>query len=193
MILDEIQGIDIYLLDQLMKGNINDQQRILDAGCGSGRNVFQMLKENADIICIDPNNDRLEILRNAFPEKHHRFVCASLETYFDSDGFDTIICNAVLHFAKNHDHFDQLFESLISNLRQNGVLFIRSASNIGLTNSKPLGNGIHLLPDNSLRYLITREKIQSIISNYGLHLIDPIKTSNVQDLRCMTTLVFKRN
>jgi 2-polyprenyl-3-methyl-5-hydroxy-6-metoxy-1,4-benzoquinol methylase len=193
MNLNEIRGIDIYLLDQLLKGNIHDKQRILDAGCGGGRNVFQLLKENVDVICIDPDNQRLQALRDAFPGKVDRFICSSLEAFNDSDGFDAIICNAVLHFAKSHEHFDALFQALVKNLRLNGILFIRATSDIGLLNSTHLGDGVYLLPDGSHRYLITREKIQTLLSTHKLQLLDPVKTSNVQDLRCMTTLVLRKS
>ena len=34
-----IGNTDIYLIDQIMKNRYNQQDKILDAGCGNGRNL----------------------------------------------------------------------------------------------------------------------------------------------------------
>ena len=41
--------IDIYLFDQLLRGRIRPGMRILDAGCGGGRNLVYMLKNGFDV------------------------------------------------------------------------------------------------------------------------------------------------
>ncbi len=40
-------GIDIYLFDQLMKGRIVPGMRVLDAGCGTGRNLAYLLQSGS--------------------------------------------------------------------------------------------------------------------------------------------------
>jgi SAM-dependent methyltransferase len=40
----EFSDIDIYLFDQLLKGRIGSRDRVLDAGCGSGRNLTYLLR-----------------------------------------------------------------------------------------------------------------------------------------------------
>ena len=41
--------IDIYLFDQLLKGRIAPGMRILDAGCGRGRNLVYFLQAGHDV------------------------------------------------------------------------------------------------------------------------------------------------
>jgi tellurite methyltransferase len=50
-------------------------------------------------------------------------------------------------------------------------------------------NGVYELPDLSSRYLITERKIGDLLNKYSIELREPIKTVNVSNLRCMTTLV----
>jgi tellurite methyltransferase len=41
---EQFGPIDIYLFDQLLKGSIQPGMRVLDAGCGSGRNLVYLLR-----------------------------------------------------------------------------------------------------------------------------------------------------
>ena len=79
-------------------------------------------------------------------------------------------------------------------LKPGGFLFARLASNIGIESLvKPVGDGIYLLPDGSVRFLVN-EKIL-LEYTYGLNgtLFEPVKTTNVSNLRCMTTWCVKKN
>ena len=40
-------AIDVYLFDQLLRGAIRPGMRVLDAGCGSGRNLVYLLREGS--------------------------------------------------------------------------------------------------------------------------------------------------
>ena len=46
-------GIDIYLFDQLLKGRFVPGMRILDAGCGSGRNLVYFLRSGYEVFAVD--------------------------------------------------------------------------------------------------------------------------------------------
>ena len=45
--------IDIYLFDQLLRGRFDGRRRILDAGCGSGRNLPFLLSRGFEVFAID--------------------------------------------------------------------------------------------------------------------------------------------
>ncbi|MDX2361266.1 MAG: class I SAM-dependent methyltransferase [Crocinitomicaceae bacterium] len=191
--LDGIKNVDIYLLDQYLKGNLNSSKRVLDAGFGKGRNLRFCFEQEMETIGIDPNEGYVQLLHNEFPKKKDEIIHSSIEDFADDKGFDFIICNAVLHFAKNHAHFDQLFEKLTSLLRKDGILFIRMTSDIGIERLLSNGiDGVYKIPDGSPRYLITRNRIATMEQESSCRLIEPIKTVNVQDVRCMTTLVLQK-
>ncbi|MEM7162083.1 MAG: class I SAM-dependent methyltransferase [Bacteroidota bacterium] len=188
--LEDYRGIDIYLLDQMLKGRINSTMRILDAGCGRGRNVRYLLKNNFDVYAIDENLEYIEELLSDFPPYREKIKHARIEEFSIDLSFDIIICNAVLHFARNHVHFDEMFKSLFQLLSKGGILFIRMTSNIGL-NYSPLsaGDGVYYLRDDTERYLLTEEKIVEIQRKFGLEKIEPVKSVVVEGMRSMTTWV----
>ena len=190
--LEALRGIDVYLIDQLLKGRINSESKILDAGCGGGRNIHYLINNGMDVMGIDANSEAIEFLRKQHPQLHDHFTHSTLENFSSPLQFDFIICNAVLHFAENHEHFEMMFASLAKLLKPKGVLFIRMTSDIGLKLEKESETGVFNLPDGSWRYLITREKIDQLISKYSLSLLEPVKTVKVEELRSMTTLVLTR-
>jgi 2-polyprenyl-3-methyl-5-hydroxy-6-metoxy-1,4-benzoquinol methylase len=190
--LDEIKGIDIYLLDQFLKDRITKNSRILDAGCGGGRNIYWLLKQGYDVSAYDPQEDVISDLKMHFPSLKYR-KGAIEDRPFDEATFDFVICNAVLHFTNDHTHFHQAFEALVDCLAPNGILFIRMTSNIGLERKVQIeNNGRCRLPDLSERYVVTRKQIDYLSLYHSLDLIEPVKSLKVEDLRTMTTLVFQK-
>jgi SAM-dependent methyltransferase len=52
--LQELFGnIDIYLFDQLLKGRFFSGMRVLDAGCGTGRNLVYFLRNGYQVFGVD--------------------------------------------------------------------------------------------------------------------------------------------
>jgi ubiquinone/menaquinone biosynthesis C-methylase UbiE len=192
---DIIGSTDIYLIDQIMKGRYLPNQNILDAGCGTGRNLYWFIKNELSISAVDRDSDAISILRQRYPQLNERFVVANLENMpYDDNFFDHIISSAVLHFANNTDHFYQLLSEHVRVLRNGGTIFIRMTSDIGLKNAelKSMGLGVYQIPDGSTRFLIRRGIYTKLKSKFNFTEIEPIKTTNVNDLRSMTTLVLRK-
>ncbi|MDT3402581.1 class I SAM-dependent methyltransferase [Mucilaginibacter terrae] len=193
--LQQLYGnIDIYLFDQLLKGRYDTCRKILDAGCGGGRNLVWFLQNGYEVYGIDPNAEAVQAVKElslklAPDNSSANFTVATAESLPYADGmFDLVISSAVLHFAKNHEHFDAMLRSMWRVLKHGGYLFIRLASDIGIEPLvKHMGNGRYLLPDGSERYLVNEDKLLAYTMDLGGYLHEPIKTTNVQNLRCMTT------
>ncbi len=197
---EEFGDIDIYLFDQLLKGRIDNSKLILDAGCGTGRNLTYFLKNGFDIYAIEKNYDAIERVKNLAREMapqlpRENFKLGSVENIpFADSKFDIVISNAVLHFAANKQHFDEMLFSMWRVLKDGGFLFVRLASIIGIENEvKPLDNGRYLIPDGSERYLVDQKILLDYTLQLGGKLIENIKTTNVQNLRCMTTWCLTKN
>ncbi|WP_184548915.1 class I SAM-dependent methyltransferase [Mucilaginibacter sp. FT3.2] len=193
--LQQIFGnIDIYLFDQLLKGRFDDCKTVLDAGCGGGRNLVYFLKNGFDVYGVDQNEAAVDAVKQLSAKlspqnSPDNFRAAVVERLpFADNHFDLVICSAVLHFAYHEQHFDKMLRSLWRVLKPGGYFFARLASDIGIeTLVEPLGNGRYFLPDGSERFLVN----EGMLLRYGTELngllYEPIKTTNVQNLRCMTT------
>jgi len=181
--------VDIYLIDQILKNRYAKTDIILDAGCGAGRNLKWFYTNGYNISGIDADITQVENAKVIYSKSVDNFKIGSLEALpYNNNQFHHIICNAVLHFAKNDNHFNMMFDELIRVLKPNGTLFIRIASDIGLDGNTPF-----LKEKRTNRvgtYFLTREKIKQLMENYNIELIEPVKTTNVADKRAMTTLVF---
>jgi ubiquinone/menaquinone biosynthesis C-methylase UbiE len=187
---------DIYLLDQIMKGRYNANDKILDAGCGSGRNLHWFLQNDIDISGIDMSADAISNLQKEYTDlPAGNLQVASLEhTPFTENQFDHIIISAVLHFAESTDQFNKMLTEMVRILKPEGSLFIRMTSNIGIEDKvKLIADGVYLIPDGSKRFLLTKVLLAESMLENNLSFIEPLKTVNVNDIRCMSTLVLQKN
>lgn len=187
-------NIDIYLFDQLLKGRFNDCGKILDAGCGGGRNLVYFLQNDFEVYGIDPNPDAVnaikEMARQLSPKlSSSNFKIAAAEDLpFGDAYFDLVISSAVLHFAADENHFEAMLTSIWRVLKPGGYFFARLASDIGIeTLVQPCGKRRYLLPDGSERFLVNEKMLLDYSEKLNGKLFEPIKTTNVQNLRCMTT------
>lgn len=193
--LQQLYGnIDIYLFDQLLKGRFDNCRNILDAGCGGGRNLVYFLQNGFEVYGIDPNPNAIqavkELAKTLAPgmAANNFKVAAAEDLPFDDNSFDLVISSAVLHFAANKDHFEAMLRSMWRVLKPGGYLFTRLASDIGIeTLVQSTGNGRYLLPDGSERFLVNQQMLLDQTRELNGQLFEPIKTTNVQNLRCMTT------
>ncbi|WP_420574935.1 class I SAM-dependent methyltransferase [Kordia sp.] len=194
-LLTEILGnADIYLIDQILKDRYQINDLIFDAGCGSGRNLHYFNQSNFTFFAIDINEEHIKNLQEKYPKLAQNFKVAALEKIpFADTTFNHILCNAVLHFAKSETHFKAMFSELVRVLKQGGSLFIRMTSDIGIE-GKPthLQDGVYFLPDESQRFLLTRNLLKEMLCTHQLSLLEHVKSTNVSDLRSMTTLVLTK-
>lgn len=191
---DLFGNIDIYLFDQLLKGTFDDCKSVIDIGCGYGRNLVYFLRNNYEVFGIDHNAEAIDEVKKvsqhlAPSNPVENFRVALVENMpFENNTFDLAICSAVLHFATNEHHFDEMVRSIWRVVKPAGYLFVRLASDIGIEHLvKSLGNGRYHLPDGSDRFLVNQQILLNYTKNLNGRLFEPIKTTNVQNLRCMTT------
>jgi tellurite methyltransferase len=191
--------IDIYLFDLILKNRFARNSKILDAGCGGGRNIVYFLRHGFNVFGVDQNPDAINYVRNLSKElapnnPTENFRLSTIEKMpFPSESFDAVISCAVLHFAVDETHFNKMFDEMWRVLKPNGILFVRLASDIGIENLVENTDGRRfLLPDESERFLVNEKMLTDKINELRGILIEPIKTTNVQNLRCMTTLVLQK-
>lgn len=197
---DQFGQIDIYLFDQLLKGRIAPGMRILDAGCGGGRNIVYFLREGYDVCGADADAESVESVRAlartlapALPARNFRVEPIERMT-FDDASADVAICSAVLHFAADDAQFERMLRGAWRVLRPGGLFFARLASTIGMESQvKRIEGRRFRSPDGAMRYLVDEALLASLSQQLGGQLADPIKTTIVQNQRAMTTWVLRKN
>ena len=190
--------IDIYLFDQLQKGRIKPGMCILDAGCGHGRNLVYFLRRGFDVHGTDADPAAIAAVRAlaarlAPPLAPSHFRVCPVEALGGADArFDVVLCNAVLHFARDEAHFEGMLSELWRVLAPGGLLFTRLASSIGLVGARHLEGRRFLLPDGSERFLVDEAMLLTATAALRARLVDPLKTTVVQGQRSMTTWCLRK-
>jgi tellurite methyltransferase len=195
----EFGQIDIYLFDQLLRGRIAPGMRMVDAGCGGGRNLVYFFRNGFDISGVDADPGAIGSVRAIakrlapdLPETNFRVEPVEQMTFPDAFA-DAVLSSAVLHFAKDDGQFERMVREMWRVLRPGGLLFSRLASDIGMeTRMQRIDGRRFLLPDGSERYLVDQAMLLDLTRDLGGRLIDPLKTTIVQDQRCMTTWVVRK-
>lgn len=197
--LEDFGRIDIYLFDQLLRGNVDLNRPILDAGCGSGRNLRYLLTRGADVHGIDRDpaaierlcNDAFHLAPNLPPENFSQGELDAID--YPGDTFGTVICSAVLHFADDEAHFRACMTEMWRVLAPGGLFFARLASTIGMEEAVQVISGRwHHLPDGSDRFLVDEALLQGVEEALGAIRVDPLKTTVVERMRSMTTWVVRK-
>jgi SAM-dependent methyltransferase len=191
--------IDIYLFDQLLRGRIAPGMRIFDAGCGHGRNLVYLLREGYEVFGADADPRAIDAVRQlarslapALPPDNFRVETIESASFLDALA-DVAISSAVLHFARDDQHFAAMLRGTWRVLKPGGLFFCRLASSIGIESQvQRIGGRRCLLPDGSERYLVDQALLLALTKDLGGKLEDPLKTTVVQNQRSMTTWVLRK-
>jgi SAM-dependent methyltransferase len=198
MSLEEQFGqIDIYVFDQILRGNIAPGKVVLDAGCGYGRNLMYLLRAGCEVFAVDANPEGVEHVRRlaemlapGLPAGNFRV--GAIEAMEFPEGFaDVVISNAVLHFARDEKHFLAMVEAMWRVVRPGGMLFCRLGSRIGMEFEQVRAN-VYRIGDGAEWFLVDEAVLLRMTEQMGAVLVDPLKTTIVQDYRCMTTWVVRK-
>ncbi|MFN2447359.1 MAG: class I SAM-dependent methyltransferase [Vicinamibacterales bacterium] len=198
-ICESFGAIDIYLFDQLQKGRFDGRSRVLDAGCGDGRNLVHLLRcgftcfaIDREVVAVDHVRSLASALAPTLPRENFRVGELDALPWADRT-MDTLICSAVLHFSRDKAHFARVVTELWRVLAPDGLFFARLASTIGIEDRVThSGNGYALLPDGSERFVVDEATLMQWTARLGGELLDPLKTTVVQEQRAMTTWVMRK-
>ncbi len=207
--------------------------RVLDAGCGGGRNLVYLMRSGFAVCAVDESQEAIEYVRKMAGElqtekrlekdegfqgeelvmagqhagcvrsqevrsqevrSQERFRVEPVEQMsWEDESFEVVLSSAVLHFARSESHWRAMINEMWRVLRPGGIFFARLASSIGIENQVQLLQGRrYRLPDGSDRFLVDEAMLLDTAAKLGAEFLDPIKTTVVQNLRAMTTIVWKK-
>lgn len=196
---EQFGEIDIYLFDQLLRGRITPGMTVMDAGCGSGRNLIYLLRSGYEVMGVDEDPAAIDAVRRLaaklaphLPPQNFQVAPIEKMTFADAAA-GVVIGNAVLHFARDERHFWAMLNEMWRVLRAGGMLFCRLASTIGMEGRfRQISGRRFQLLDGAERFLVDEQMLVDATARLGGDLLDPLKTTVVQNLRCMTTWVVRK-
>src|ERR1051326_7996412 len=191
-------GIDIYLFDLLLKGRITPEMKLLDAGCGGGRNLTYFFKAGFDVSGVDRSAPAIAEIRSLaaalapnLPAENFRVEAVEKMSFADST-FDVVLSSAVLHFARDENHWDQMVREMWRVLKPGGIFFARLASTVGIDGLRLIEGRRYHLPDGSQRFLVDEEMLLRETESIGGQWLEPFKTVVVQHQRAMSNWILRK-
>ncbi len=96
--------------------------KILDVGCGSGRDTTHFMERGYDVVGIDFSSGQIAEARKRVPNGNF-LIMDMRDLKFDPESFDGLwCCSSLLHFRR--DEIPSTLSSLNQVLRKDGVIFI---------------------------------------------------------------------
>ena len=193
-------GIDIYLFDQLLKNRFDPRMRVLDAGCGGGRNLIYFLRSGYAVSAVDQSSEAIAHVRALaatlaprLPPGNFRVEPVESMSFADAS-FEVVISSAVLHFARDEEHWWNMVWEMWRVLKRDGLFFTRLASSIGIEERVEQIEGRHYrLPDGSDRFLVDERMLLAATDSLGGELLEPLKSVVVQNMRSMAVWCVRKS
>ena len=196
---EQFGDIDVYLFDQLLRGRIAQGMKVLDAGCGAGRNLVYLMRAGFNAWGVDESPEMIARVRQLAASiaprlGAERFRVERVEAMtLEDDSMDVVISSAVLHFARDERHWHAMVREMWRVLAPGGILFARLATTVGQPRLQPLGGGRYVQPDGDTRFLVDHEQLIDVTAALRGSLVDPLKSSVVHDRRSMGTWVVRKD
>ena len=195
---EQFGDIDVYLFDQLLRGRIALGMTVLDAGCGTGRNLVFLMRAGFEVWGVDESSEMIARVRRLAASiaprlGAERFRVEPVEAMSLEDGsMDVVVSSAMLHFARDEQHWHAMVREMWRVLAPGGILFARLATTVGQPRLRPLGGGRYVMPDGDTRFLVDHEQLIDVTAALGGSLLDPLKSTVVHDQRSMGTWVVRK-
>ena len=196
---NELGNADLILIDQILKNRFHKQMRILDAGCGEGRNMIYFIRNNFDIYGIDNNTEAVSMARILSKSLSNSYEVENIQPFsieknpFPDHFFDAVLCINVLHTVTDRLMFFDLLDHLLRLLNPGGLLFISMQSQIGLIDKQNIKN--ESFNEDNLKesvFYLTNELLLEIRAHGELMEIEPVKTIMIDDNKSSTYLLLQK-
>ncbi len=190
---------DLLLIDQILKNRFNPELKILDAGCGEGRNMVYFIRNGYEIYGIDQDKVTVSMaklisksINRDYPSENIR-VSSIEKNPFPENFFDVVFCINVLHFAYDIDHFNNMIKSMVKILKPGGLFYITMESMIGFElKLKEIGQWKFELRNKKIRLLLTHKLIAEIIRTTRLEKNEPIRTIHIEGMVSQSSVCFNK-
>ncbi|WP_420317153.1 class I SAM-dependent methyltransferase [Ekhidna sp.] len=185
--------MDLFLMDLLLKGMVPVKAKVLDVGCGEGRNGIFFIRNGYEYHGWDTDQSKIkliEYLSKSIKGTNARFEVQDLLSVISEEQFDFIICSRVLHFADSRESFINMWKKLTSFLNPEGLIYFTMDSVVDNSVGKPIRNGQYEFPNSKIRFALTTELYDDI--KKGFEEVEPLRTLVHHNERAQSFIVLKK-
>ena len=169
--------MDLFLMDFVLKGKLPDNARVLDIGCGEGRNAVYFIREGIDFVGIDNDASKISMVQylcDQITSSKAYFEAVELASFKRSRCFNFIICSRVLHFCNSERSFFESLDHILSLLETGGILYLSMDSIIDSSMGQIRKDGTVAFPDGKIRFALNEFLYQKILKNFQE--VEPLRT-----------------
>lgn len=103
---------------------INHKSKLLEIGCGEGRDAYPLLKEGFDLLATDVSDAAIRFCQKKFPEFAPHFQVLDCVAGEHSEKFDFIFAVAVVHMLVTDADRNAFYRFIREHLTDNGIALI---------------------------------------------------------------------
>ncbi len=193
---DFLGDMDLFLMDQVLKGTFHSLESVLDIGCGSGRNLLYFLQKGYRVCGIDVDKLQIDLMKHivgSMPNSQsHQFIEASAESLpLPSDAMDLVICSRVLHHLPSTESYEQSCLEMYRVLKPGGILYLSMNSSINFQDHVIKKGDLGVFNDGT-QGLFLNELMISFVEDLGFEKLMPHRTVHFDNLHAETTMILKK-
>lgn len=156
--------------------NILDGDKVLDYGCGTGRNM-RYIKNNSDArnIVVEGCDIADQLVRNA--HKHEELKKNGMDVFEDvntpKEKYNIVLNSHVLNVIPSDEIKQQVVNNIYDALVDGGhaLIEVRTKSDVeGAKHKIPFGDGWHMTKTNTYQESLTKEKMERLALNAGFEI-----------------------
>ncbi|SNS48015.1 Methyltransferase domain-containing protein [Ekhidna lutea] len=185
--------MDLFLMDVILKGHVKEGTKVLDVGCGEGRNGVYFLRNRFEYHGWDTDESKIKLLSylaHSLETSNSHFRIGDFRTVESTQKFNFIICSRVLHFAESSEIFLSMWLKLKSLLVDGGIIYASLDSVVDNMIGNNEGEGMFSFPDSKLRFALTTELYNEM--KKGFEEIEPLRTLVHHKERAQSFVVLKK-
>ena len=161
--------MDLYLMDAILKGKVPERGKVLDIGCGEGRNGIYFIQHGYEYVGVDQDASKvriLEYLTNSLPHSNASFLAEPMDKAFYGNEYDLILASRILHFANSSREFRIIVEKIAASLKPKGMLYLAMDSAIIESHVQKYEDGKYEFRDGRISFCLTEPIYKDLLAHF---------------------------